>query len=385
MFAAHPGDIVFSKIDARSGAIGILPPEIEKAVVTAEFPVFTADPARLKGEFVKLVLRTGGFIEVLRQRASGTSGRKRITPEAFQELRIPLPPMDEQRKIVAAHRAALDRAVALEREADEIETRAMAAFEAALGFAPPAPLPDRRVFVASFKDLDRWSHEGILRRSVEDSAAHTSPWPIVQLRDVIADLENGWSPKCYSRPAESDEWGVLKVSAASSGYYQEIENKAFPEKRKPKKNLEIQARDILITRASGIARLVGVAALVESTRDKLMICDKIFRIVDLNSAKVDGNFTVHVLGIHNVRGQIEREFSTKSGMMKNVSKSALMALSFPLPPKDEQIAMAAALTDTRTKAVRLREKAEEMRIRAWADFENVVYATESCVIDAANF
>jgi hypothetical protein len=34
-FAAYPGDIVFSKIDARSGAIGVLPPEIDRAVVTA--------------------------------------------------------------------------------------------------------------------------------------------------------------------------------------------------------------------------------------------------------------------------------------------------------------------------------------------------------------
>lgn len=90
MFAAFPGDIVFSKIDARSGAIGMLPPEIGQAVVTPEFPVFTADPARLHSAFVKLVLRTGGFIVVSRRKASGTSGRKRITPEAFQDLRIPL-------------------------------------------------------------------------------------------------------------------------------------------------------------------------------------------------------------------------------------------------------------------------------------------------------
>ena len=165
MFAAYPRDIVFSRIDARSGAIGMLPPEIGKAVITSEFPVFTADPARVEGEFVRLVLRTGSFIEALRQRASGTSGRKRITPKAFQDLRIPLPPLDEQRKIVAAHRAGLDHATALEREADETEARAMAAFEAALGLEPPRPLPDRPVFAAFFKDLDRWSHEAILRRT----------------------------------------------------------------------------------------------------------------------------------------------------------------------------------------------------------------------------
>ena len=171
MFAAYPGDIVFSKIDARSGAIGMLPPEIGKAVVTTEFPVFTGDPARVEGGFAKLVLRTGGFIDALRRRASGTSGRKRITPEAFQDLRIPLPPLDEQRTMVSSHLTALDRAADLERQARQMEARAMEAFEAALGFEAPAPLPDRRVFAASFKDLDRWSHEAVLRRSAEGDMA----------------------------------------------------------------------------------------------------------------------------------------------------------------------------------------------------------------------
>ena len=152
MFAAYPGDIVFSKIDARNGAIGMLPGEIWKAVVTAEFPVFTADPGLLDAQFAKLVLRTGGFIEALRRKASGTSGRKRITPEAFQDLRIPLPPIDEQKAIVAAWQVALNQAAELEGEAAQTEAEAAEAFEAALGFPSPTPLPDRPVFVASFKD-----------------------------------------------------------------------------------------------------------------------------------------------------------------------------------------------------------------------------------------
>ena len=377
MFAVYSGDIVFSKIDARNGAIGVLPSEISKAVVTSEFPVLIPIPDRLHSEFVKLVLRTGGFLSALRVKASGTSGRKRITPEALLDLRIPLPPLDEQRTIAAAYRTALNRAANLERDAEETETRAMEVFEAALGFGPAIPVPDRPVFVASFKDLDRWSHEGILRQIVETHTAHTSPYPTVQLRDVIADLENGWSPKCYARPAEPNEWGVLKVSAASSGdYCGEIENKALPEKQAPKKGLEVRAGDVLITRASGVARLVGVASLVEGTRNKLMICDKIFRVVVSDDAKVDSHFIAHVLGIYHVRAQIEREFSTKSGMMKNISKPALMGLTFPLPPKPEQIAMAKALTDARVKATGLRELARKGRAQAWTDFEASVYAME---------
>ena len=217
MFAVYPGDIVFSKIDARNGAIGILPSEISKAVVTPEFPVFIPHPDRLDGEFVKLILRTGSFLADLRRRASGTSGRKRITPEAFLDLRIPLPSLTEQQSIVASYRATLRRAEELEREAAEIETKATEAFEAALGFAPPKPLPDRPIFVASFKDLDRRSHETVLRH-IAGGKISTPRWPVVGLSEVIADLVVGWSPKCLNRPARADEWGILKRHKQSRAF-----------------------------------------------------------------------------------------------------------------------------------------------------------------------
>ena len=376
MSAAYPGDIVFSKIDARNGAIGVIPSDISQAVVTSEFPVFTPIPDRFDGEFVKLVLRSGGFLSTLRAQASGTSGRKRITAQAFLDLHIPLPSLDEQRAIVASYQATMGRAADLEREADETEAQAMEAFEAALGFGPPTPLPDRPVFIASFNALDRWSHEGLLRRIVESGTIRKLPYPIVQLRDVIADLENGQSPKCYDRPAQPNEWGVLKVSAASSGSFREAENKALPKNLQPKKSLEVRVGEILITRASGVARLVGVTALVENTRNKLMICDKLFRVVEPDNMKIDHHFIAYVLGINYVREQIEREFSTKSGMMKNISKPALMNLTFPLPPKDEQVAMTTVLVGARAKAAILREQARRERAQAWTIFDTAVYVAE---------
>ena len=375
MFAAYPGDIVFSKIDARNGAIGVLQEAIAKAVVTSEFPIFVPEPDRLDGEFVKLVLRTGSFLAALHAKASGTSGRKRITPDTFAGLRVPLPPLREQRALAAKHRAGMDRAAELEREADVTETQAMATFEASLGSTPPAPLPDRPVFVGSFKDLDRWSHEGTLRRSVEGDAAQTSPYPTVQLRDVIADLENGWSPKCHDQPAEDDEWGVLKLGAVSFGVFNPRENKALPKHLEPQSRLEVTSGQLLISRAN-ITRLVGATVVIEETRPKLMLCDKIFRAVPFRHAPVDMMFLAQVLRISDVRRQIEANVTGTSPTMKNISKPALMALAFPLPPKNEQAAMATALTDARATAANLREQARNARARAWTDFEAAVYAAE---------
>ena len=365
---------MFSKIDARSGAIGMLPATITKAVVTPEFPVFVADAIKLDSGFVQRVLRTGDFLKSLRSKATGTSGRKRITPEAFLDLRIPLPELDGQRAIVAAYDAALAGAVAKEQAASAAEARALADFEAALGFGPPVPLPDRPIFVASFKDLDRWSHEGVLRR-LAGGATGIAPWPVVRLGDVIADLENGWSPKCHDRPADAKEWGVLKLGAVSFGVYDETENKALPSHLKPRPALEVRPGEVLISRAN-VSRLVGATTLIHETRPHLLLCDKIFRVIWRKPSPVTPEFVAEVLRIGDLRRQIETKLTGTSPTMKNISKPSLLSLTFPLPPLDKQCTMIAALNAGRTEAARLRAEAIIDRATASGSFEAAVYSTE---------
>jgi type I restriction enzyme, S subunit len=377
MFVGHPGDIVFSKIDARLGAIGVIPESIGTAVVTAEYPIHTPDPDALDADYLKMVLRTGHFIADLRQKASGTSGRKRVTPEGFRSLRVPCPGIDDQRALVAAYHEALGQAAALEAEAAELETDGLRAFEAALGIVAPPPLPDRPLFVGRFSDLARWSHEAVLRR-VTGTEPPPSPYPIVALEDVIADLENGWSPQCLTRPADGEEWGVLKVSAVSSGTFKASENKALPPQLTPRANLEVKAGDVLIARASGAASLVGRCCYVDATQPRLMVCDKIFRVIPFASEPVDLRFLAQVLRTDHVRRQILGEFSTESGMMKNVTKPVLLGLTFPLPTDlAVQTALVADLTTSQTAAAARRGKALTTRRDAWRAFETAIYGDAS--------
>ena len=376
MFAVYPGDIVFSKIDARSGAIGMLPASIPKGVVTPEFPVFVADPAKLDSGFVQRVLRTGGFLKALKSKATGTSGRKRISPESFLDLRIPLPDLSEQQAIVAAYDTALKDAAAKVQAADAAEAKAMADFEAALGFAPATPLPDKPIFIASFKDLDRWSHEGVLRR-ITGGAVGTSSWPVVRLGEVVDDIAVGWSPKCLERRAEAGEWGVLKLSAITSGRFRPDENKALPAKMTPRPDLEVKAGDVLITRGSGVTRLVGSTTLVgDPAPAKLMICDLIFRVAFGKKPRALPAYVAEVLRTSDLRRQIEERRTGAAPMMQKITKSGLNSLTFPLPPLDDQRALIKALDAGRADAARLRAEEIAARANAWAAFEAAVYAAD---------
>ena len=384
LFEALHNDLIISKIRVGQGSFCVIGGEFDHVAVSPEYPVYTPDCERIDPPYLALVLRTPDFLARLVASASGNTTKRRIRPEFFESREIPLPPLNAQRRMVAAYRAGMDRAAELEREADETETQAMAEFELALGFTPPAPLPDRPVFVASFKDLDRWSHEGILRRTVEGDTANTSAYPTVQLREVIADLVVGWSPRCLNRPAHGDEWGVLKLSAVTSGRLEPSENKALPSGAKRRPELEARRGDVLITRGSGVTRLVGATTFVaDEPPGKLMISDLIFRAVFREASEIDPAFLAATLATSDLRSQIESRRTGAAPMMQKITKSALMALRLPLPPKSEQIAMTTALAESRAKATSVREKARRARTRAWKGFEVAVYATEEMILEAS--
>jgi type I restriction enzyme S subunit len=121
MFAAYPGDLLFSKIDARNGAIGLIPETIAKAVVTSEYPVFIPKADKLRPLYLRHLLQASHFRADLQSKASGTSGRKRVTPEGFLSLNVPVPTLPEQDALIASYMAALKQAAQLEQEADSAQ------------------------------------------------------------------------------------------------------------------------------------------------------------------------------------------------------------------------------------------------------------------------
>lgn len=100
-FVARTGQLILSRIDARNGALGIVPPELEGAVVTNDFPLFKPDLGKLEPGFLGWLSKTRDFVELCQRASEGTTNRVRLQEERFLALRMPLPPLAEQRRIVA--------------------------------------------------------------------------------------------------------------------------------------------------------------------------------------------------------------------------------------------------------------------------------------------
>ncbi|MDP3091368.1 MAG: restriction endonuclease subunit S [Nitrospira sp.] len=92
---------ILSRIDARNGAIGLVPESLDGAVVSTDFPTFALNAERVIPPYLGWMGRTPAFVDICKQASEGTTNRIRLQEDRFLHEEVPLPPLAEQRRIVA--------------------------------------------------------------------------------------------------------------------------------------------------------------------------------------------------------------------------------------------------------------------------------------------
>lgn len=240
------------------------------------------------------------------ERKGRGAAQQNINQKILKNLEIPLPPLEEQKRIAAA----LDKmsSVIAKRK------RQIALLDEAA----------KSLFVEMFGD------------PVENPMG----WEEVSLSKCLNSIENGKSFVCDSEKRKGTAPAVLKLSAATYGYYQPEENKAIISESQFIAKAEVHAGDLLFTRKN-TPELVGMCAYVFSTPEKLMMPDLIFR---LNTNSHCNKLFLWMLINHDLfREKIRCLASGSAKSMSNISKKSLNNLEIPLPPLDLQNLFAARI------------------------------------------
>ena len=116
--SVQAGGFIYSRLFAWRGAFGVIPPELDGCHVSGEFPTFAAVPERLDLNFLRYWFRLPETLRSVEAWCSGSTPltRNRLKEERFLALEVPLPPLAEQRQIVAR----IKRLAAKVSEAQEI-------------------------------------------------------------------------------------------------------------------------------------------------------------------------------------------------------------------------------------------------------------------------
>lgn len=255
---------------------------------------------------------------------TGTT-RAKLTKAGACRIEIPLPPIDEQKRIAGI----LDTADALRAKRRE----SLAQLDTLLQ--------------STFFDM------------FGDPVTNPKGWEIEVFDKWLSNIDSGWSPKCLDRQAKEDEWGVLKLSAVTWCEFNENEQKALPAELKPRKEIEVQPGDLLFTRKNTY-ELVAAVAYVRHTRPKLMLSDLIFRLRLKPEVKVDLLFLWYLLKQPHQRQKIQELAGGAAGSMPNISKTKLKTINLIKPPLSHQHRFATIVESIEKQKTRLRAHLAEL-------------------------
>lgn len=229
--------------------------------------------------------------------AGGTTF-KEIAKSTLKKIKIPLPSLQEQRRIVA-----------ILQEANELRALRQQANEKTKQFIPS-------LFQEMFREVDDF-------------------WEECRLNDVIKKLSPGKSFAAISQPAREGKFGVLKVSAVTKGVFKPEENKELPDNLSFPTDYEVKNGDLIISRAN-TQELVGASVIVRNTRRGLLRSDKLWKIILYNEPKINVYFLWALLNTPKLRREIGNRSTGTSSSMRNISQDKFLDIQIKLPPKPLQ-------------------------------------------------
>lgn len=292
------GDVIVSMTRPNLNAVALVSPDLDGEICSTGFGVLRATD-RILPEYLFHFVTSQPFVEAASGAVSGAL-YPAITESYLRSIPIPLPPIEEQRRIVDI----LNRAASIER------LRAQAS-DHLLAFIPA-------LFIKMFGD------------PVENPMG----WPVRPLGEVLARIEGGWSPRCDDRVPQQCEWGVLKLSAVTTGTYDDSEVKALRADTESRPEIDVRDGDVLFSRKN-TKQLVGACAWVRSTAPHRMFPYTIFRLVP-DQVALEPAYLWGVLSQRAVRPAIERIATGAAASMVNISKGRLLGLAVPVPPIQAQ-------------------------------------------------
>lgn len=99
-YLAKTGQFIISKIDARNGAMGIIPESLDNAIVTGDFLLYDFNTKLIIPQYFSYISQTPFFDNSCKICSEGSTNRVRLKLDRFLNLSIELPPIQTQEKVV---------------------------------------------------------------------------------------------------------------------------------------------------------------------------------------------------------------------------------------------------------------------------------------------
>ncbi len=270
---------------SRTASVGYVVMMGREMATSQDFVTWTCSDALVPEFLMKALIAEG---EDIRKFGKGTTHTTIYFPEV-RAFHICLPPLAEQKRIVAKLDALNAKSTRARTELARIETLVARYKQAVLG----------KAFSGELEQLE--------------------------LGRLVSRIKAGKNLRCEERPPRADESGVVKVSAVTWGEFRADQSKTLPSDFEPDTDTRIKFGDFLFSRANTV-ELVGAVVIVKEDPINLFLSDKILR---LEFREPVDNWILWYLRSPMGRNALMSVSSGNQLSMRNIGQANLLSLLVP--------------------------------------------------------
>jgi type I restriction enzyme S subunit len=182
------GQFLVARIDARHGAMGLVPQSLDGALVSNDFLPFEVDREVLEPRFLEWISRADWFVAACAQASEGTTNRVRLAADRFLRIKVRRPLADQQIAVVSVLDAARKDADAIRNLSTE-------------GGATVAALLESSISTA-------------LRPSASDGGSSEAAHLLLRQRDVLGEQPHSRHNNAHPHNPTVDSGGLYQIPAS---------------------------------------------------------------------------------------------------------------------------------------------------------------------------
>ena len=365
-FIINAGQFLLSKIDARNGAIGIVPASCDNAVITGNFWSFEINTELIVPKFLTLLTTTKYFTKLFDDASNGTTNRHYLQEDLFLNMEVPLPPIERQYEIVDDYNAKIQVAEKNEREALNLEKEIEETLFEKLGISSvlqqKASISNSLLSFVNYSFISRWGVEFLKNEKVNKKLLKSASLPMRKLGNLVeidpknnfSDLDKNLEMSFIPMECVSDEYGEiisLKVGCneKSKGY------------------TRFQDGDLIWAKITPCMQN-GKSAILKDLKNGYGYGSTEFYVIRNTNSEIHLDYIYHILRTDTVLKNAMTFFTGSSGQQR-VPKSFLENLEIPLPDFATQVQISNDIYAIKKRIKELHTNAEKCRGEAIRGFE----------------
>jgi type I restriction enzyme, S subunit len=375
LFWAHQGDLIYSKIRVKQGSLAIVSDEFTRIAVSSEYPVYDIDETLVDSLYLKLVLKSGAFTKFLEGLSHGSSTKTRIAPASFEQLTIPLPPIDIQQAIVKRWQEAREEYHEAQERIKTLESELEKTFFSELGIELLEQIERPKFFAVLWPSLARWSVRHVCDNILGLDTLPESAYAYVPLGKV-AKVSYGLQKSPANRPGQHAK-PYLRVANVRKGYLDLSEIKQINVPENEVDSYRLLPGDILFVEGNGSRSELGRVAMWRGEIPECVHQNHLIK-VRANQSELLPEFAMFWFNTELGRGHFFRSAKSSSGL-GTINSEEVRSAPIPLPKPDVQQAIMNKIYMGQEEIRRVREAAVRKARDANAEIEALILGTKQVI------